>query len=111
MTPPEPIPIRAWTVWKPVSCGSDHGSRKLKSRARRYGSIQIAARPPRVAIVVAAASVRPGVPATTSIPPIISRSAIVVPRSGSIDDQGGEETGDHADGLPELAECPRSSLA
>ena len=43
--PPEPIPIVAWTIWKPDPWASDHGSRKLKTRARRYGSIQIARSP------------------------------------------------------------------
>ena len=38
VTPPEPIPIIAWTIWKPDPSASLHGSRKLKTRARRYGS-------------------------------------------------------------------------
>ena len=33
----------ACSVWKPAPCASCHGSRKLNSRARRYGSNQIAA--------------------------------------------------------------------
>ena len=45
VNPPEPMPIVAWTIWKPAPCASDHGSRKLKMRARRYGSIQMARRP------------------------------------------------------------------
>ena len=35
VTPPEPIPIVAWTIWNPAPWASDHGSRKLKTRARR----------------------------------------------------------------------------
>ena len=36
--PPEPIPMIAWTVWKPAPCGSCQGSRKLRKRSRRYGA-------------------------------------------------------------------------
>src|SRR5437763_454265 len=60
-TPPEPSPIMAWTIWKPVPWASCHGWRKLKTRARRYGSIQIAARPRATARLAPAPSVR-GVP-------------------------------------------------
>ena len=49
------------------------GTARSRSRRDRPGSRSWSA----------AASVRPGTPATTSIPPIISSSAIVVPRSGS----------------------------
>ncbi len=84
MIPPEPIPMIAWTFWKPAPCASFHGSRKLKSRSRRYGSIQIASRPAPRASVVASANSRTGTPETRRIPAIITKSAIVVPRSGSI---------------------------
>ena len=43
--PPEPIPIIACTIWKPVPCASCHGCRNAKKRARRYGSSQIATVP------------------------------------------------------------------
>ena len=36
---PSPCPIIAWTVWNPAPCASCHGLRKLKKRARRYGSM------------------------------------------------------------------------
>ena len=39
VTPPEPIQMVACTIWKPAPCASDHGSRKLNTRARRYGSM------------------------------------------------------------------------
>src|SRR5207253_5582815 len=41
------------TVWKPAPCASPHGLRKLKTRARRYGSSQIATRPAAETIVAA----------------------------------------------------------
>ena len=65
--PPEPIPIIAWTIWKPVPCASCHGCRNAKKRARRYGSNQIATVPSAPAIASAAPSTRAGVPATSSI--------------------------------------------
>ena len=50
----------AWTFWNPAPSASFHGSRKLKIRSRRYGSIQIATRPPPTAKVAARAKRRSG---------------------------------------------------
>ena len=111
MSPPEPIPIIACTVWKPAFWGSDHGSRKLKTRARRYGSIQMEAMPAVRASVVAPARTRPGTPATTRIPSIINISAIVVPRSGSTTISAAKRQVTMPDRLPELSERPRRSVS
>ena len=73
----------AWTIWKPAPCASLHGFRKLKKRARRYGSDQIASVPNPTASTRAATSKRRGTPATRKIASIIPEMAIVVPRSGS----------------------------
>src|SRR5438045_2772521 len=51
--PPDAMPIIAWMTWKPVCCGSLHGSRKAKTRSRRYGSNQIAAPPTRAVTALA----------------------------------------------------------
>src|SRR5256885_1839035 len=66
--PPEPIPISACTIWKPVPCASCHGWRNAKKRARRYGSSQIAAVPSALATPIPAASAGNGVPATRRVP-------------------------------------------
>ena len=56
--------------------------RKLKTRARRYGSIQTASVPIATVTLIAIESGRSGVPAINSMPPTITTSEMVVPRSG-----------------------------
>ena len=87
------------------------GSRKLKTRARRYGSIQIATAPSASANVPATASSRSGRPETRRTPATIRQSAIVVPRSGSSEDQPAEERDHEADRLHQLAHRPRHRTA
>src|SRR5437667_280585 len=64
-------------------CASRHGSRKLNTRARRYGSIHTATRPTALMIAKPVASVGSGVPETSSTAATITASVIAVPRSGS----------------------------
>ena len=109
--PPEPIPIVAWTIWKPAPWASLHGSRKLKMRARRYGSIQIAASPIPTASTDAA-SEQPDRHARDEEdrehhPAQRDRR----PEIGLDDDEPAEDRGQQAEWLDELAEGPRRAPA
>ncbi len=110
--PPEPMPIIAWTIWKPVPCASCHGWRNAKKRARRYGSSQIAIVPSAPAIAIAAnerAPRRAGDDAAS--PSSITMSAIAVPMSGSRISSTQKTDGERADGAPELAQVARRRAA
>ena len=96
-------------VWKPAPCGSLHGSRKLKTRARRYGSNQIAARPrTRARAPRRRRACGAGVPATTSMPGEHQDDRDRRAEVGLEQDERAEDADDAArSGFHELAERPR----
>ena len=88
---PSPGRSCACTIWKPAPCASSHGLRKLSRRSRRYGSNQIATAPSAIVIPAAEPSTRPGTPLTSSSAEAVTKSEIVVPRSGSTRISGAED--------------------